>query len=850
MLSAKDIAAVKVAIEVCNNPELKREILFAPGSDCDTNKKSHQYDQKQKWNEIIEKKATIILKSLGLPEKLQEKVIGIVHLVGVRMLTWAEYHEGTLGFSREYSVNFLNSSFFTQQGIIDNEKAAEELMKDESLNIKQKYKLACLYCFTDHISALYRQMTKEDKEKFYDAERPQRVRQPELVKFWSYYQKGEIDKLKGEKSLDQYRLEKAVESGSKAAVEYCLERTNLKGKKDAIIDAAVEAVRCRVRAGPYTEKDRIVFRNQRYKDSEESWVPSDYYVDILSFLLSRMGEDQQIEFLKQDIKGAKYKRESFGDQKRSRVLEYFLNWPYQDYFMKTSGLMWEFLPERDYAVLLLRICDKIKPRKEVNLKYGEERSYDYRGLLREFWHQSPERYKRYVFSNQKVDCITDRVVTTKAGVGLLINLFTLKNFAYEDRENIKLILASATSKEKENIFSSEEWRKVCIGQMKEEKWEMLNRFVLNCFLSKEEESKFKRELSFTKEAQRVCIDFVKNDKWNAAESFIKWSSLPEEEINQLKKEMIYSEDGRDACVDLISPDKKVKAVDKFIRWCFPSEEEVKAFKKELVLSYEGICKCVDLVTGDQLELVSEFINFCLSSEGDVRELKKNVAYRRGSSVCERLISDSKGEEIYDNRGYVIGRRIIFKGGKLEEVEKFLTWCFSSEEEISDFKKNRLLRAFGKEIHFKLIKSNQWEEAETFFAWLGLSAEEIKELKKETLFHYDAASEMFNELMYSEEGDRRFADYGSREEAIELLLRWYLTDKETVLEFNDEFKRKYQEGISEEDEDVLEDFDLAIAQRLNDLDKEKMGVKRKSETFSPNKRLCNLKLENIGAKHGK
>ncbi|GFY70086.1 ANK_REP_REGION domain-containing protein [Trichonephila inaurata madagascariensis] len=84
-----------------------------------------------------------------------------------------------------------------------------------------------------------------------------------------------------------------------------------------------------------------------------------------------MGEDQQIEFLKQDIKGAKYKRESFGNQKRSRILEYFLNWPYQDYFMKTAGLMWEFLPERDYAVLLLRICDKIKPRKEVNLKYVE-----------------------------------------------------------------------------------------------------------------------------------------------------------------------------------------------------------------------------------------------------------------------------------------------------------------------------------------------------------------------------------------------------------------------------------------------------------------------------------------------
>ncbi|WP_250295890.1 hypothetical protein [Wolbachia endosymbiont of Oedothorax gibbosus] len=847
MLSVEDIAVVKIAVEICNNPELKREILCAPGSDYDINKGNYQYGSKKQWNEIIEKKATIILRKLDLPKKLQEKVMGIVPSVGMRMLTWAEYHEGTLGFLREYSVNFLNSSFFTQQGIIDNKKAAEELMKDESLNIKQKYKLACLYCLTDHIPALYRQMTKEE---FYDTERPQRISQSELVKFWSYHLMGEIDKLKGEKNLDQYRLEKAVESGSKAAVEYCLERTNLRRKKDAIVDAAVEAVKCRVRAGPYTEKDRVVFRNQRYKDSEESWVPSDYYVDILSFLLSKMGEDQQIEFLKQDIKGAKYKRESFGDQKRSRVLEYFLNWPYQDYFMEKAKLMWEFLPERDYAVLLLRICDKIES-KEEHLKYGEGKSYDYRGLLRKFWCQSPERYKRYVFSNQEVTYRTNEPFETKTGVGLLIKLLTFKNFTYEDGQNIGIILASATGKEKENIISSKEWRNFCIGLIKEEKWETLNRFVLSCFSYKEEADKFKRELIFTKEALHICIDFVKNDKWNAAELFIKWSSLPEEEINKLKKEMIYSEDGRDACVDLISPDKKVKAVDQFIRWCFSSEEEVKAFRKELVFSYEGVCKCVDLVTADQLELVSEFINFCLSSEGEVRELKKNVAYRRGSSVCERLISDYSEEDIYDEQGYyTVGRTTKFNGGKWEEVEKFLTWCFSSEEEISDFKKNVLLKESGKEIHFNLIKSNQWKEAETFFAWLGLSAEEIKKLKKETLFNYDAASEMFSELMYSEEGDEEFVDYGSKQEAIELLLRWYLTDKETVLEFKDEFKRQYYGEVTEKRKAVFENFDLMIEQRLKDLDKEQKGVKRKSETFSPNKRLCNLKLEDRGAEYGK
>lgn len=404
------MAVVKIAIETCNNLELKREILCVLGSDYDINKNSYTHDRKKQWDEIVEKKAAVILENLGLTKQLQEKVMGIILLVGMRMLAWAEYHEGTLGFSREYSVNFLNGSFFTPQGIIDNKNVAEELIKVENLSIKQKYKLACLYCFTEHIPDLYRQMNEKEKEEFYDAKNPRSIKQPELVKFWSYYLMSEIDKLKGEKSLDQYRLEKAAEGGSKAAVEYCLERTNLKRKKNAIIDAAVETVKNRIIRGPNASgtifdnirNDWIVFSDQRYKDSEESWIPSDYYVDILHSLLSKMGDDQKIEFLKKDIEGVNYKEDSFKNNRHSRTLEYFLNWPYQDYFIKTAELMWEFLPERSFADLLMKICNKIESKKEENLKYGEGKSFDYRKLFREFWSQSPGRCKKYVLNDNEI----------------------------------------------------------------------------------------------------------------------------------------------------------------------------------------------------------------------------------------------------------------------------------------------------------------------------------------------------------------------------------------------------------------------------------------------------------------
>lgn len=376
--------------------------------------------------------------------------------------------------------------------------------------------------------------------------------------------------------------------------------------------------------------------------------------------------------------------------------------------------------------------------------------------------------------------------------------------------------------------------------MKEEKWKTLDKFVSDCFPSKEQADRFKRELSFMEEVKRVCIDFIENDKLYAAESFIWSSALPEEEVVKLKKEMIYSEDGKRACRSLVLYREDTEVANKIFEWCFSSEEQVREFKKELIFSDIGLGGCSTLVREDKIELVDKFTNWCLSSQEEIKEFKKSLAYEMGDFICENLISDYSIEDIYDEQGsYTVDRAIKFNGGKWEEVEKFLTWCFSSEEDISEFKKTKLLEVSGKEIHFNLIRANQWGEAETFFVWLGLSSDEIKQLKKETLFNYDVAGEMFSELMYSQDGDKEFSDYGSKQEAIELFLRWYLTDKETVLEFKDEFKRGYYGEVTEKRKTMFEDFDLAIAQRLSDLNEKQRGIKRKSE---PGKRLCDIEAK--------
>ncbi len=773
----KDIAAVKVAVDVCNHIDVKKEILCAHWLDYDTFKSGWNDDRKKQWNNIVEKKAVVVIESLCLPKQLEERVANMINPIAMRMLSWAKYHEGTFDFSRSYSINFLNSSLFTSHGTIDNKIAAEELVRDESLGIYQRYRLACIYFLKRCIPNLWQQMPEEYRSSFYNIKGPEKVNQPELVRLWSYYLMGKINELIGREIIGKenlfwrYAFEKAVESGNEVVARCCWGGFSPRRREELVIDAAMKIIQNRARRGEDVIRsifsnitdDRIVFRDQKYDDRKESWIPSDYYIDILCFLLSEMREDQKVKFFKKDIEIMGY----------SRVLKYFLDWPYQNLFMEVAKLMWEILPEKNYADLLLKITDKIEIKKgcSTRLKHREEESHDYRILLKEFWCQSSDHYKRYVLSDKKID--KDHILNQ--GKELLQKLFELENFNHVDEENIRLILGDATPEEKANIISSEDNRRIYRKAIEYGRFELVDLFIDLNGLSKERTLQFKKELIFSSDEKYICKNFIFKDK--------------------------------------------LELTDKFIRWSLNSEEEISNFKKVLAGDRKGGTICGSLIIEDQWQRVEEFLNWCFFSEEEMKEFKRKLAYTTGTLICDELICKSKWEQ----------------------VEMFLTWVFSSEKEISDFKKKEVLKISGVCIHFELIKANKWEEAETFFAWLGLSEKEIRELKKETLF----GDQMFNELMFSKEEDDEFLDYGSKQEAIALFLRWYLTDKETILEFKNYFKQQYDGGeITEEDEAVFKDFDLAIEQRLRDLAREQKGIKRKAETSLevPNKKLCSIQLE--------
>ncbi|GFQ75935.1 uncharacterized protein TNCT_652331 [Trichonephila clavata] len=71
-----------------------------------------------------------------------------------------------------------------------------------------------------------------------------------------------------------------------------------------------------------------------------------------------------------------------------KVLRIYLFRPYHQFFMETANKVWDLLSGKDFTRLLhIIICQKI---------VALWTDFDYVGLLRQFWHRSPNHLKQYV----------------------------------------------------------------------------------------------------------------------------------------------------------------------------------------------------------------------------------------------------------------------------------------------------------------------------------------------------------------------------------------------------------------------------------------------------------------------
>lgn len=422
--------------------------------------------RRQKWQKI-EDQVKEKLAKFTLPTSLKEKMLGYIQPVGLQIMKWMEYHLNHCCLD----LDLPNEVCWTPQATIDKKKTAELLVKDVTIDITTRYKLACIYCLEDNIPELWNQIPESEKEFFYSEEDPSKISQSELVVFWGYYIKGEVAKMDNMIRRKQngrcsytHLFRSAAESGNKVATEYFLQKLNPREKPLLNLNVALSVV------------------NKRHnREPKITDPPKEYYTEVLCFLLLQTSKEQQIEVFKTHP---------------LPVLCCFLDWPWQNFFVEIAGHLWNFLPEIDYYFVFQSILHKL------HIGYID---YNYKKIFRDVWQQIPDTDKNYIINNKGLVYLLDRL------------------FQVQDQENFKFIFKDTTLIDKNKLIFSYEGLYLCKSMINRGNWDLFKFFVQLLISSKDEMIKFKKEIekfvqTFT---GRIYIDKYEKQLFLLLDDFVR-----------------------------------------------------------------------------------------------------------------------------------------------------------------------------------------------------------------------------------------------------------------------------------------------------------------------------------------
>lgn len=454
--SLEHIALVKVSAVLWNQPDIRAlmvkfsnfplfphvddEHCFMPDS-----------ERKIIWQKI-EDKVTEKMTQLTIPISLKDKMLGYIQSVGLQILRWMEVHHR----KRKCCVNLdlPNEFCWTSQGIIDKKKTAEMFIRDHSIDVTTRYKLACIYCLEDDILELWNELSENDRKYFYNEHDPSKVPQQHLVVLWTYIIKGKTAKICNMArriwnigySFYSFAMQCAISSGSKAAVEYFLQKLNW--RNNSLLEMASTAA-------------------QERSDMETADTPNEYTSEILLFLLSQMSSEQQIEL---------FKDYSFP------VLLSLLDWPGENSFVETTSHALKCLPENFYVALM---------RASVFKKKFGNKDHNYQKMFEEVWQQIPSIHKSHFINDPHIE-------------GLVLLLLKTKHI-----ESIKLIFQDASFTERNKLIFSYAGYRICVHMFNYIQLSLFMFVAPLCVSSRNEMIKFHEE--FKKHIQTNDKQYAERD---------------------------------------------------------------------------------------------------------------------------------------------------------------------------------------------------------------------------------------------------------------------------------------------------------------------------------------------------
>ncbi|GFW29552.1 uncharacterized protein TNCV_1549631 [Trichonephila clavipes] len=224
------------------------------------------------------------------------------------------------------SINFQRYFCWKSEGIIDRIRTAKSLLDSGPLSIRERFNLACHYWFIRDITSLWRYLSAADRYNINICSK-------------NTIQQAWLEALRGTSNIRWSRLARLSMPG----------HLNLRSCFHLL---------------SRTEKVRWLKTFIRFRIIE--------YADVYFCLSKVRPVDRQYVF----------------GMFSSQVLEYFLEFPLQDDFLRVSSCMWPFMSPANYIHILNIIIYQ-------RIIIGWE-DFNYVQLLKEFWDQSPLNFKESI----------------------------------------------------------------------------------------------------------------------------------------------------------------------------------------------------------------------------------------------------------------------------------------------------------------------------------------------------------------------------------------------------------------------------------------------------------------------
>ncbi|GFQ86157.1 uncharacterized protein TNCT_22671 [Trichonephila clavata] len=229
-----------------------------------------------------------------IPQLFEGELMKLLRPISLEIERWKEDHSRILDTRQNFAKYFI----WKNLGIISRQATAQAIIESDHLDVKDRFALACFYCFEDAIMTLWDEISPLGKTRI--------ICRSEIVRVWKYY----------------------LESGSKVNDEFCFW---------ALRDD-----------NPYATCYLLSKLTPDERDTFLGDIPFKTFpisMNVLGFCYTQMNENSQALMI---------------EKHPLKMLLWFLNWPLQSLFLKKLDIAYEYLTEKEFqSVLFFLLLERI-----------------------------------------------------------------------------------------------------------------------------------------------------------------------------------------------------------------------------------------------------------------------------------------------------------------------------------------------------------------------------------------------------------------------------------------------------------------------------------------------------------